>query len=59
MTINILFSEDESLESRYNNYLSPFKQLLKKFKKFTSRTGKTKKKKKIVYKILEKYIVNY
>ena len=42
--------EDESLESRYNNYSTPFKQRLKGFEKFTLRTMKTKKNKKIVYK---------
>ena len=35
--------------SRYNNYLTLFKQRLKEFKKFTPRTVKTKKNKKIVY----------
>ena len=41
--------EDESLVSRYNNYLTPFKQRLKWFKKFTPRTVKTQNNKKIVY----------
>ena len=40
---------DDSLVSRYNSYLAPFKQRLKEFKKFTPRAVKTKMKKKIVY----------
>ena len=42
--------EDECLESRYNIYLTPFKNRLKEFEKFTPRTVKTKRNKKIVYK---------
>ena len=40
---------DDSLVSRNNNYLAPFKQRLKEFKKFTPRKLKTKVKKKTVY----------
>ena len=36
---------DDSLVSRYNNYLIPFKQRLKEFEKFTPQTVKTKKEK--------------
>ena len=43
--------EKESLESRYNNYLSLFKQRLKKIKRIYSSNSESKKrKKKIVYK---------
>ena len=39
---------DDSLVTRYNNYLAAFKQWLNKFAKFTPRTVKTKMKRKIV-----------
>ena len=40
---------DDSLVSRYNNYLALLKQRLEEFKKFIPRKAKTKAKKKIVY----------
>ena len=40
---------DDSLVTRYNNYLALFKQQLEEFKKFTPQKVKTKAKKKIVY----------
>ena len=40
---------DDSLVSRCNNYLAPFRQRLKEFQKFTPIKVKTKEKKKIVY----------
>ena len=39
---------DDSLVTRYNNYLAAFKQWLNQFAKFTPRTVKTKMKRKIV-----------
>ena len=52
--------EDESLESRYNNYLTPFIQRSKELEKFTYQTVKTKKNKtiRLCIKMLENYIVN-
>ena len=40
---------DDSLVSRNNNYLAPFKQRLEEFKKCTPRKLKTKVKKRTVY----------
>ena len=57
---NVGKCEKESLESRYNNYLSLFKQRLKKLKEFIPRTVKAKKeKKRLCIKVLEIYMVNY
>ena len=52
--------EDESLESRYNNYLTPFIQRSQELEKFTYQTVKTKKNKtiRLCIKMLENYIVN-
>ena len=40
---------DDSLVSRYNNYLTLSKQQLEEFKKFTPQKVKAKEKKKILY----------
>ena len=40
---------DDSLVSRYNNYLAPFKQRLEEFKQFTPEKAEIKDKKKIAY----------
>ena len=40
---------DDSLVSRYSNYLAPFKQRFEEFKKLTPRILKTKAKKRTVY----------
>ena len=39
----------DSLVSRYDNYLAPFKQRLKEFNKFIPQKSKTKAKKKTLY----------
>ena len=49
---------DDTLVSRYNNYLPPFKQRLEVFKKFTPRKVKTKAKTKIVYNNAKKVYSN-
>ena len=40
---------DDSLVSRYNNYLAPLKQRLEESNKFTPRKSKTKAEKRAVY----------
>ena len=40
---------DDTLVSRYNNYLAPFKQRLEEFKQFTPEKEQGKDKKKIAY----------
>ena len=50
---NVWSYDDESLEWRHNNYLTPFEQIVKEFEKFTPRT------RSLCVKMLENYIVNY
>lgn len=40
---------DDSLVSKYNNYLAPFQQQLKEFKKSTLRKLKAKSKERTIY----------
>ena len=50
---------DNSLVSRYNDYLASFKQRFEEFKKSTPRKFKTKVKKRTAYNNAKNYIVNY